>query len=745
MLVRCFCFEKVNFLSFKRDIIVKSQFSVNRGGVGTRGNTPGDFVLRYMARDGATETIVPVAKNEVDSFVTRYMARDNASEVATSLPDLREKFNQTEGLGGRAFGKFSNEDIGTPSLSDQAIRDLSKQLQHAFDTHHTVFESVISFDGNYLKRNNLADKNVPLDENGHALVKGAFRGTVDQMKLRLAIMDGLGSMMRHHVNGKKRFDNLAYVGVIQVDTQQVHCHLAMADMGTGNMIHTKAGWEQKGVLSDRDMMNLRRGIDNAVNTYQPIRELSAEITRDKQDTRSYVKRYAQYSLERSNMAQIILAVLPEEKSKWRAKSNSHEMRQANQITRFYVQQVLNLPDSGYEKAMSDIEKYALNRQQREQLPNAQYQSLIKHGQERIIDSSMDAVYGVLKTVPQKEKTVHTDMLDNLTTQMDNLTFTRPKDPSVEFAYHLRSYTHRLRDHRNKARKYHDLEQEYLKKQEENQTNKDSLVMLNFYRIEGEYHNKLCVKYQTLMPLISRYENWKRHQRELARLRDRLRKMQRMLLDRRMQELTPEQAEIYGSEKYQMRGGRWLPNQRDVYMRMFMNRRQDYNYALSDFKQELLFNNQTVDFDEHRNPVAGDRRPYKFDDVKFLDLQDVANDFDDLNVSDDNVKRFNDFAQQRYDTYKKVRDYALRTQQPQALDNDVARDIENMVKVGRNLVKTHELTPETGVVKRRQHRYTISSDNTLSEQMQSQIKNAVVVADREIRNIKTPKTVTNALE
>lgn len=732
-------------MSFKRDIIIKSQFSVNRGGVGTRGNTPGDFVLRYMARDGATETIVPVAKNEVDSFVTRYMARDGATETATSLPDLREKFNQTEGLGGRAFGKFSNADIGTPSLSDQAIRELSKQLQRVFDDHHTVFESVISFDGNYLKRNNLADKSVPLDENGHALVKGAFRGKVDQMKLRLAIMDGLGNMMRRHVNGKQRFDDLAYVGVIQVDTQQVHCHLAMADMGRGNMIHTKAGWEQKGVLSDQDMMNLRRGIDNAINQYQPIRELSAEITRDKQDTRSYVKKYAQYSLEKSNMAQIILAVLPEEKQKWRAKSNARDMRQANQITRFYVQQVLSLPDSGYEKAMSDVERYALNRQRREQLPNAQYQALIKNGQERIINSSMDAVYGVLKTVPQKEKTVHTNMLDNLTTQMDNLTFKRPKDPSVEFAYHLRSYTYRLRHHREKAKKYHDLEQEYLKAQDQNKVNKESQVMLNFYRIEGEYQNKLCVKYQTLMPLISRYDNWKKRQKELAKVRQRLRRMQRMLIDPRMRGMTNEEAEQYGRKKYHERGGYLIPNQRQVYMRSFMSHRRDYNYALSDFREELLFNNQSVGYDEDNNPTNSNKRPYDFNDVKFLDLQDVANDFDDLNVSDDNVQRFADMTQMRYDAYKAVRDYALKTNQPQALDNDVARDIDSMVKTRNELAQTHELSPEQGMVKRRQHRYTISSDNTLSKQMQQQIKQAVAETDRALAHSETTKTTLNAFE
>ena len=61
-------------MSFKRDIIIVNQFSVKRGQTGTKGNTPGDFVLRYMARDNATETLTPIKKLDIDNFITRYMA-----------------------------------------------------------------------------------------------------------------------------------------------------------------------------------------------------------------------------------------------------------------------------------------------------------------------------------------------------------------------------------------------------------------------------------------------------------------------------------------------------------------------------------------------------------------------------------------------------------------------------------------------------------------------------------------------
>ena len=61
-------------MSFQRDIIVVNQFSVLRNGKGTKGKTPGKFVLRYMARDKATELLTPVAKKPIDSFITRYMA-----------------------------------------------------------------------------------------------------------------------------------------------------------------------------------------------------------------------------------------------------------------------------------------------------------------------------------------------------------------------------------------------------------------------------------------------------------------------------------------------------------------------------------------------------------------------------------------------------------------------------------------------------------------------------------------------
>ena len=59
------------------------------------------------------------------------------------------------------------------------------------------------------------------------------------MRLRMAIMHGL-ERMGH------RFDDLRYVGVIQVDTLHVHCHLAMVDAGFGRRVRTGEGHATEG-------------------------------------------------------------------------------------------------------------------------------------------------------------------------------------------------------------------------------------------------------------------------------------------------------------------------------------------------------------------------------------------------------------------------------------------------------------------------------------------------------------------
>lgn len=714
-------------LSFKRDIIIVNQFSVKRGSTGTKGNTPGDFVLRYMARDNATETLTPIKKLSIDNFITRYMARDNATEQANSLGDLGHKFYKAQGLGGRSFGKVGVRDNGSVSLSDSEIRNASRVIQDAFDQGHTVMESVISFDGNYLKRHGLVDPSIPLDQNGHALRKGAYRGKLDQMKLRLAIMHGLNQMANRRVNNKThRFDSLAYVGVIQVDTKQVHCHLAMCDLGKGRGVVTHNLCEQKGTLNNKDKDFLRRGIDNSLDRYSVFKRLSIDVAREKQNTKSYVKRYTEKAMQNSSLATIILAALPKDKTKWRARSNSQEMQQANSIMSFYVDQVLQKPKSGYQKALDKVTDYAKARQSREQLSDKEYRKLLDNGRDNIKYRCMDSVYDLLKKVPEKDKTVSTRMIDGLTADLDKLRDAQsniPKEPEIEFTYHLKAYTGRLKQSRSRAREYNDLEHDYEKAKLNNNVQPESRVVQDFYQEERDYYNKITCKYQMLMPLMARRNTYQKYLERMRKWRKQLQKMRQMQMDNRFNHLTGPQGLKYGLDVYNLRGGDMLATSPNRYDRILKQNTLLYQQMQDTTKIVLTENNKSLSFDKDGNGIAVNKLPYKMHDVRYLDLHKAIVDDDDIKLSQGVIRSFNKVAQRRKAIYLKAADYAMRTNQPDLLNVMDGDDIKLMVDTADKLMQNVQIksakrnTDQNVDLPKKK---TVSLDNKLTDQMQKQI-------------------------
>ena len=720
-------------MSFQRDIIVVNQFSVLRNGKGTKGKTPGKFVLRYMARDKATELLTPVAKKPIDSFITRYMARTTATEVASNVPDLKLRMQKSQGLGGRSFGKCGNSQLANASLSDREIRDYSKTIQDAFDQGKTVLESVISFDGNYLKKHNLVSQNIKLDKNGHALQKRAFAGKLDQMKLRLAIMNGLERMADRKVNGKNRFEDLAYVGVIQVDTKQVHCHLAMVDLGSGNTVFTKGKLEQKGVLNEQDRQTLRRGIDNSLDQYQMVRQLSSDITKERQNAKSFVKRYTERAIKESSLSQIIMASLPENRKLWRAKSNSREMTRANEIVKFYVEQVLSKKDSGYQTALRHVNEYALNRQKRENLSNKDYQKLVDAGNTRIVNSCMDSVYDLIRKIPERDLQKSTRMLDYLSLHMETLKqlqMQKPRDPLTDFSFHLRSYSTRLKKHRSEADKYQQAKQDYLKAEQEGKTDENSLAMLNFYNIEGDYQNKLASKYQMMLPLISKTNKWRKQLKQMQAEKRRLDMMQRMLDDDRFLKLHGQDAEKYGQNQYGLTGGRYISDLPELARLRFERAQDKYKFDLGKLRQSAMYDNKSLDFDEHNLPIIINKSPYSFDDIKAYDIHDVLDDFDDLRINKRNQDIFLAEADKRVDAYAGAVKYATVTNQPQILSDIDRKDIELMKKVADKLRGNIKLNDNKSAGQRPifRHKKVLSVDKDITKDLRNQIIQSVKRTD-----------------
>ena len=418
-------------MALKQSIVVVSEFT-NKGGVskGSRGNTPGEYVTRYMGRDKATEDLTPVRLEDTESYITRYMARKTAAETLDSVPDIKKSMRASQKNAGVAFG------YGSISLSDKALKEASKDIQKNYDNGKTVMKTVLSFDEDYLRKYGIVSPDFVFRK------KGDYRGNLDQMKLRMAIMNGMRRM-------GCAYDDLQYVGVIQVDTKHVHCHLAMVDRGRGTLAPDGT---QKGKISAASKRQLRYGIDSFLEQQQKIHMMTSNIGHDKRNAVCFIKKFTHQMMDEQGVPQFLIATLPVDKRLWRADTNRKEMRKPNQIVRDYVNEILQEPGSGYGETVRGIERYASRRARNEGLGLRGYRELVREGQERVVRDCMNGVYSVLKQVSPRQMSVKTPMLSMMAMDYDDLASQAASDPMMEFGFKLRSYSSRLRHHKKEMHK-----------------------------------------------------------------------------------------------------------------------------------------------------------------------------------------------------------------------------------------------------------------------------------------------------
>lgn len=613
-------------MSLKQSVVIVNEFTMKTANGGTRGGTPGEYVTRYMSRNGATEDLTPI-RRDTEDFITRYMARASAVDKAESVGDLKDRMRSIQGMGGVAFG------YGDFSLSDTKLKAAAKDIQKQFDSGKTVLKTVLSFDEEYLRKHNLVDPNFEFDH------EGDYRGNIDQMKLRMAIMNGLDKLSRH-------YDDLQYVGVIQVDTKHVHCHLAMVDRGKG---HLMPDGTQRGKLTDLEKNSIRRGIDSFLDEKQAVKMMTANVEQDRHNTVCFVKKYTHQLMSNQGFSQFLLACLPEDRNLWRAGSNRKEMQKPNAIVREYVNQLLEQPDSGYREALQKVDIYARSRTKEEDLTGEQYRTLYKKGHDRIIEQSMNSVYSVLKEIPPEELTVRTPMIDVMSMPYADMANEITTDPMIEFGFKLRSYKSRLDHHKNEMHKYHEAVVNY-EKQEADET---SRPLYDYFRIEEEYNAMLLAKYQYFLKFVPPDEEYLQDLDELTAYNQRIENLSRMKDDTTMLHMTPDNAERYGRRQYDETGGRYmvtdpglLDNRLETMQLKYRQMRSDYMFKLRDYGFQL---------DDQNNIVH--QIPYAFDDVKALDLHHLMYDFPyDLSVSNMNVDAFTNMADKRRSAFEKAKEY-----------------------------------------------------------------------------------------
>ncbi|MFE4834446.1 relaxase MobL [Arthrobacter sp. NPDC056691] len=689
-------------MNLKTSIVVVNEFSVPQpGGKGSRGGTPGQYVERYMARNQATESLAPIQRLRTDDFILRYMARESAVErPGVTRSAAKARMREAQGKGGVAFG------YGTVSLSDEQLKAASKDIQRHFDSGKTVLKTVLSFDGAYLRQHGIIDRDFHLEQ------AGDYRGHLDQMKLRMAIMHGLDRMS----SGTSGFDDLRYVGVIQVDTEHVHCHLAMVDAGHGKLARDGT---QRGKLLDRHKSRLRRGMDAWLDEKQVVAHLSSAVGYERRNVTTFIKRWAHEQIRAESLPQFLLACLPEDRQLWRAGSNDRRMRKANRLVTELVTEQLERAGSPLPEAMEKVVDYANHRLEAENLSPAEWEALVVVGKTQIVERAVNGVYQMLRAMPGSELRVRTPMLEVMGMDYEQMVVLAAdrgaagdgaEDDLVTFGFRLRSYASRLQHHKEKAARHRSLARQWEGTKKADVVEEDSRPLYEFYRFEEDYHRRVMSKYQYFLPFIGDARQWYGQQQEAAAYGQRLLSLMALRADASLQRMKdPDSAERMGREIYDQPGGRYLTDGergRAVLDARIMAMKKVYDERLDGLRSELASSGLVlhVGRSSSREVQKAADTPavsaeleitagagHDFDGVKALDLHHLGYDFvDDVEVGPTSRRMFVEAARERRRLLLAAMDYLDQTGQSEAISVHLpVDDVAAMARVSRELTAPAE--------------------------------------------------------
>lgn len=719
--------------NLKQSIIVVNEYSVKSRatGKGSRGDSPGAYVTRYMARENATETLAPIRRHRTDDFILRYMARESATESAVSRPDVKARMRGSQGAAGVAFG------YGQVSLSDEQLKSASADIQGWFDKGHTVMKTVLSFDQEYLRKHNL------IPEDFVCLKKGDYRGHLDQMKLRMAVMRGLERMEAAF------YDDLRYVGVIQVDTENVHCHLAMVDAGRGSV--TVDG-TQRGKVHSRARSTLRRAMDAWLDEKQTVRHMSSAVGYERRNVVTFVKRWAHQQMLRESLPQFLVACLPEDRRLWRSSTNHESMKKPNRIVRQLVEEVLSRPGSPLPQAMVPVNEYANHRRDAEGLSFAQWRRLVSEGRDRIIERGVNGVYGLLRGLPADLLRVRTPMLDamgmdyeELAAQAGGNSQQGDKDELLSFGFRLRSYSSRMRHHREKRTAYYENARIWEKADEAGVASASSRVLYDFYLEEEAYHARCAAKYQKFLAFAPPEADWYSHWEKVAEYGERLLSLESLRKDGSLRKMKdPDQAERMGRDIYGQPGGHLLTLRgtagTDVLDDRIATMRGNYESRVAELRVELAARGLKLELTPDPRGKAPDTAvisagaEYDFEDVKGLDLHHMRYDFSsDVEVGARARKQFVQWARSRRFHRDKAMAYLQASGQREAIANMPVADIDAMNTLADKLARDTKavLPSEVAAISREREvlrrSRTVQLGTGLVQQVERQVDKAVVYA------------------
>lgn len=699
-------------MGLAQDIVIVNEFSVpSPDGGGTRGSTPGAYVTRYMARDAAVEPLSPVRQTPLDDFVTRYMLRDKAVEsYPTSKRGAKAEMARAEGLGGRAFGRDGSLAVPDISLSDQDCRDLSKHIQALFDAGHTALKTVISFSVDYMKEMGVVSPTFVHEE------RGDWAGNVDQARLRSAVISGMDRL-------SSRFDDLVWIGCIQTDASMVHCHLCMADEGVGRVRYDGM---QSGKLIEADKLAVRQGIEADLERTRAMTHFSSDILADRQNVQSYLKSLLLSNLVDHSIPQLLVACLPKDRSLWQSSSMDLQMQKADAIVRSYVEELLLDPKSGWEAAERQIYLDAARAARERDLGVDGEQLFVKSQRQSLFDECVDAVYDVLKTIPEAEKTVSSNLLDAMVVDLSQLEDVRKSDPMMEFSLKLRTYSSRLRHHRQERKRMDDGAKAWEAASAQNQVDPASRALYEFYLFERDYNAELVAKYLHFLQFPLHDVDYEADVAEWEAMEERTRSVEAMVEDANIQaQPTEEAARTYVREHYGRNDGaiaKSAPETLRLTAASLRERTDAFGKAL---RREMGDFGLVLEMQDDGHVDVRQGALHDFDEVKFLDLHHMDYDFvEDAHIARIYIERFAEVAEERSRLLDAAVDYLQQTDQAALVETLPVADVESMKAHVRRLRANNVIGGSGGMGALTRGHSTVSLDADLDAPIADAVRESI---------------------
>lgn len=667
-------------MGLKQDIVIVNEFTVKHGSSGSRGKSPGRYVMQYMLRKAASEPLSPVAYRSLEDFQMRYMLRESAVERARSIPELKNEFSEEQGVSG--FG-FSRRDI---SLSDAQARAVAANIQNSYESGHTVQKIVISFTEDFLRKNGIISPSFAYTG------RGSYRGNIDQLKLRSAVQEGLERMFR---TGK--FDDPEYMAAIQVDTGHVHCHIACTDMGVSPARIRKDG-QDKGMISEKEKEQLRRGIALELGELSVHHAFRAQVDLERRNVVSFVKDFAQKRLRDSASLQLLYASLPKDKRLWRYESNRLVMRRPNEIASGIVQMVFrDYPEeSGYSILEGQTQAWAKQKAEETGRPE---QEFYDQAQRTLLERTVNGIYSILRSEPYMGK-VRTSMIDIAKRDLEELyphATGKPFDP-VGFELRIRGYAQRRDFHVSKSRDYYNHIERFYQQEDRSP---ESMAVLNCYRAELLYHRMLGDKYRHF--LFFKKEDDDEAEQEMTRLqsdyllhvRD-FNHEEELLVSPPLQRESQEETDAYIQRRYGIEHGSWYY---DAALRRTLSARHEQRRFELSMERECIiqeaYEKGFILFDrETGDPIRPERSlMYDFDVTRALDLHDLTFDFPlGADVSERNIRNYRRMAEQRNKALTAAEQYVANTGQTGEVFADIRRDVDTSLELSETLAIERGIPP-----------------------------------------------------